>query len=375
MNPKKKMWRVLVFLVIILFLNLPIVTALEISNVQVKVISSTEAEVLWKTDEPANSLVNYGSSQLSLNPVGDASNVVEHSVQLPSLSANTKYYYKVQSGAVVDDNAGSLYSFSTPAPDTTPPELKVEIPKAVAGNNLDVSGTAEAGAIVRAYVDGAQLQSTTAIDGSFVLTAIPLVSNTESTVKIEAVDAAGNSALVEGKVFADTSKPTLLLGILPEVTNDKKIILSGTISEASSYEVFVNNQSVAKGEGVTLKEEVSLEEGKNTILIVVKDTAGWITEQEVSIISDTKAPTVQFDFAKGKEYYQGNAKTDISGTTEPGARVFLYVFRPLTADFEADFDQAWKVVTADEVGAFTFSEVNFEHPPISLEDLAPKEVP
>src|SRR3989344_3310043 len=137
MNPKKKMWKVLVFLVIILFLNLPIVTALEISNVQVKVISSTEAEVLWETDEPANSLVNYGSSQQSLNPVGDASDVIQHRVQLPTLIANTTYYYKVQSGSVVDDNTGSLYSFSTPATDITPPELKVEIPAIVAGNNLD----------------------------------------------------------------------------------------------------------------------------------------------------------------------------------------------------------------------------------------------
>src|SRR3989344_5909298 len=375
MNTKKRMWKVLVLLVIALFLNLPIVTALEISNVRVNVISSTEAEVLWETDEPANSLVNYGLSQQSLNPVGDASAVSEHRVELTTLTPASTYYYKVQSGSVVNDNAGSLYSFSTPAPDTTPPELKVEIPKAVAGNNLDISGTAEIGAIVRAYVDGAQLRSTTAADGSFTLTAIPLASNVESTINVEAVDAAGNSASVEGKVFADTSKPTLQLAPLPEVTGNKKITVSGTISEASSYELFMDNQSVAKGEGITLKADLSLEEGENTILIVVTDTAGWVIEQEVSVISDTKAPTLEFDFAKGKEYYQGNAETDISGTTEPGAKVFLYIFRPLSADFTADFDQAWEEVTANEEGAFTFSEVDFEHPPISLEDLAPREVP
>ena len=61
MKPKKK-WalKVLVLLVIILFLNLPIVSALEISNVRAEVISSTEAQILWETDEAANSLVNYG---------------------------------------------------------------------------------------------------------------------------------------------------------------------------------------------------------------------------------------------------------------------------------------------------------------------------
>ncbi|MDO8511331.1 MAG: fibronectin type III domain-containing protein [Nanoarchaeota archaeon] len=375
MNTQKRMWKMLVLLVIALFLNLPVVTALEISNVHVNVISSTEAEVLWETDQPANSLVNYGTSQQNLNPVGDASNVLDHSVPLSGLFANTTYYYKVQSDGVVDDNAGSLYSFSTLALDNTPPELNVEIPKAVAGNNLEVSGTAEKDATVRAYVNGAQLQSTLAVDGSFTLTAIPLASNVESMVKIEAVDVAGNSASIESKVFADINKPTLQLAPLPEFTGNKKITVSGTISEASSYELFMDNQSVAKGEGTTLKADLSLEEGKNTILIVVTDTAGWVIEQEVSVISDTKAPTLEFDFAKGKEYYQGNAETDISGTTEPGAKVFLYIFRPLSADFTADFDKAWEEVTANEEGAFTFSEVDFEHPPISLKDLAPREVP
>ena len=366
----------LVFLVIALFLNLPIVSALEISNVRAEVVSPTEARVLWETDEPANSFVNYGTSQQSLTPVGDASKVTEHRVQPSGLSANTTYYYQVQSGDVVDDNAGNFYSFSTPAPDTTPPELKVEIPKAVVGNSLDISGTTEASATVRVSVNGAQLQSVTAAaDGSFTFTAIPLTNNVESAVKIEAVDAAGNIASVEGKVFADTSKPKLELAALPEITGQKKITLSGTISEASSYEIFIANQSVAKGEGTTLKAEVSLEEGENKILIVIKDNAGWVTEEEVRIVSDTKAPTIEFEFAQGKEYYQGNAETDISGTTEPGAQIFLYVFRPLTYDFTPKFDKAWEVVTADENGRFTFSEINFERPPISLKDLAPKEVP
>ncbi len=372
---KKTGMKVLVLLVIALFLNLPIVSALEISNVHAEVVSSNQAQVLWETDEPANSLVKYGVSQQSLNPVGDASNVVQHSVQISSLTPNTTYYYAVQSGSVVDDNTGSLYSFSTPAPDTIPPELKVEIPSAVAGNNLDISGTAENDATVRAYVDGTQLQSTTAIGGSFTLVGIPLASNVESTVKIEAADAAGNTVAVEGKVFADTNKPALQLAPLPEITGEKKITITGTISEASSYEVLVANSSVATGEGTTLKADVSLEEGENKILIVITDKAGWVTEQEVTILSDTKAPTVEFDFAKGKEFYQGKAETDISGTTEPGAEVYLYVFRPLTYDFNPTFDKSWEKVTADENGIFTFSEVNFERPPINLKDLAPKEVP
>ena len=66
----------LVLIVIILFLNLPIVTALEISKVQVKVISPSEAKVSWETDEPADSFVDYGAG-------------VVNEYKLPSLSATT----------------------------------------------------------------------------------------------------------------------------------------------------------------------------------------------------------------------------------------------------------------------------------------------
>ena len=268
-----------------------------------------------------------------------------------------------------------MYSFNTLAPDKTAPELKVDLPANVAGNSFDISGTTESGSTVRAYVNGAQLKSTTAAAGSFTLTAIPLASDVESVIKIEAVDTSGNAAAVEGKVFADTKKPTLQLAALPEFTGEKKIKITGTISELSFYEVLAANQSVAKGNGTALSAEVPLEEGKNIIIITIADKAGWVTEKEISIISDTKAPTVEFDFAKGKEYYQGKAETDISGTTEPGANVYLYVFRPLAGDFKPAFDKSWDKVTADENGAFTFSGVNFESPHISLKALAPKEVP
>src|SRR3989344_18561 len=376
MKPKKK-WalKVLVLLVIILFLNLPIVSALEISNVRAEVISSTEAQILWETDEAANSLVNYGLSTQNLNPVGDASNVQQHQLPLSALQPNTTYYYKVQSASVVNDNSGKLYSFSTPALDHTPPELKAEIPAIIAGSSADISGITEAGATVRAYVNGAQLQSLISSGSNFTFTALPLTSNVASSIKIEALDPSGNSALVEGMTFADTNKPSLELTSFPEITGEKKITIQGTISEESSYEVFVTNTSIAKGKGITLQAEVPLEEGENKISITITDKAGWITEKEVSIISDTKAPTLEFEFAKGKEFYQGRAETDISGTTEPGANVYLYVFRPLAYDFNPTFDKAWESVTADAEGKFTFSEINFEQPPISLEDLAPKQVP
>src|SRR3989338_1678005 len=149
MNSKKSVgWKVLVLLVLLLFVNLPIVSALEISNIAAEASSPTSAKVSWETDQPANSLVNYGISKQSLAPAGDASAITNHQVQLTGLAANTTYYYKVQSGNVTDDNAGNLYSFNTLAPDKTAPELKVDLPATFAGRSTFSSGAVLSGARV-----------------------------------------------------------------------------------------------------------------------------------------------------------------------------------------------------------------------------------
>jgi len=376
MEIKKRLWmKSLVLIVIVLFLNLPIVTALEISKVHVDVMSPSEAKVSWETDEPADSFVDYGVSQENLNKVGDASDVTEHEVAISGLTSDTVYYYKVQSEEVVADNGGSLYSFTTPAPDTTKPEIKVEVPVAVKGSSLDLSGTTENGATVNVYVNGPQLRSVVAEDGTFVISDLALDNNKANLLRFEAIDLSGNSASAEYTVFADTSKPKVDFETLPTITGERKITLKGTISESSSYKILVANSSVAEGNGTTLEAEVKLEEGENKIKVILTDQAGWITEQELSIISDTKNPTVEFEFAKGKEYYQGKAETDITGTTEPGADIYLFVFRPLSYEFTPKFDKAWEKVTADAAGSFAFSEVNLESQPLRLEDIVLREIP
>ncbi len=367
--------RINVVLVLALLFNLPLISALEISNVRVDVLSPTEAAVKWQTDQPADSFVSYGPSKENSKTVGDASAVTEHQFFLSDLAPESSYLYKVKSGEATADNEGSWYSFSTPAPDLTPPEIKVVIPSAVQGNSLDIAGTTEAGAKINLYVNGPLLRSVLAESGNFSVLDIPLENNKANAIKLEAVDKSGNNASVEGTVFADTSKPKVDFGVFPAVVSERKITLKGKISENSSYEVFVQNRSIAKGQGTMLQADVQLEEGENKIKIILTDQAGWGTEEELSIISDTKNPTVEFDFAKGKEYYQGRAETDITGTTEPGAEVYLFVFRPLSYEFAPKFDKAWEKVTADAEGRFVFEEVNIESQPLRLEDIAPREIP
>lgn len=411
MFQKKKWISVAALLVIVLLINLPIVSALEISNVRAEDVTDTSVTIKWETDEPADSFLNYGKEKTDLKTIGDASTVTNHAMPVSELKPETAYYYSVKSNDKVDDNSGSLYSFTTPAPDTTPPELSVEIPTAIKGNKLSITGYTEVGAKVTIYVDGVFRADTVAVsrmvrlieaaaaagniaseggepvageaagtggtqlEGMFTFSDILLSNNKENTIKIEVEDKAENKASQEGSVFADTSKPKLTLEKLPDFVGENKFTLKGTISENCSFEIFVNNKSVSKGEGKTINQEIRLEEGSNLVSINLKDAAGWENSEEFAIVTDTKPPTVKFDFSKGKEFYQGRAVSDIAGETEAGAEVYLYVYRPLGYGYSPKFNKAWEKVTADENGNFVFGDVNFEFKPISLEDLAPKQVP
>ncbi len=406
---KKLTWKISVLLVLILILNLPIISALEISNVRAEEITQNSAMVRWDTDQPADSFASYGESKETLTKVGDAKKITEHELPATNLLPSKKYYFKVESDGLINDNAGEFYSFTTLAPDTTPPEIVVELPEMVPGVNIDITGWTETNSKVILYVNGNLAGSTYAaliseeelnaavaeatpedfaektaeektkkpqgLVGKFEFLNIFLEKDIENQIKIEAIDPAGNKAEWSGKVFADSSKPVLTLEEIPEISDQTTLEIKGTISEKSTYEIFVNEKSEVKGEGTEIKESINLKEGDNLIKVVAKDAAGWEVVEEFSVNTDTQPPSVSFEIAKGNEFYQGRAESDLSGETEPGARVYLYVYRPLPYEYTPKFDRAWAKTTADKNGTFSFSEVDFESEPVSLDNFAPKEVP
>ncbi len=60
--------------------------------------SDTYVIIRWNTDEAANSFIDYGTDQATLDSkVGDAEHVTDHEIVLTNLSKSTKYYYTVGS--------------------------------------------------------------------------------------------------------------------------------------------------------------------------------------------------------------------------------------------------------------------------------------
>ncbi|MEM3738881.1 MAG: fibronectin type III domain-containing protein [Thermoplasmata archaeon] len=98
----------------------------KISNVTVVNITSTSAVVMWTTDEPSSSIVEYGTTTSYGQTATGANGVISHSVQLSGLTASTTYHFRVKSADVNGNTATSSdYTFTTSGGggDTTPPVI------------------------------------------------------------------------------------------------------------------------------------------------------------------------------------------------------------------------------------------------------------
>lgn len=85
-----------------------------ISNVQVTGITASGATITWTTDEPSNSVVEYGLTTSYGSSASNATNVTNHSIPLSGLSGNTLYHYRVQSTDAAGNTATSVdHSFQT----------------------------------------------------------------------------------------------------------------------------------------------------------------------------------------------------------------------------------------------------------------------
>ena len=398
---EKKMQLFFVFAVIALLINGPIVSALQISNVRAEDVTDTSTLIRWDTDEPADSFVYYGENIENLRPLGDASLVQSHELSVSNLQPEKEYLFSVKSNNLVDDNDGDYYLFTTPEPDVTAPVLSVPLAEFVQGARIDISGTTEAGANVKLTVngqeqgtlvagsvsvdDGAVISSSAASGSSagagssvpFTFADVSLQENQYNTILVEASDRAGNRGEFTGRIFADASGPRLELQDVPTTIIGNTLRINGTITENSSIEIFVNNRSVYKEEGVTaFAREIQLDEGSNKIEAVARDRAGWESREIVQVTVDSQPPRVEFEIVEGTEYYEGRASTDITGTTKPKAKVFLYIFSETTTRGTADFTRALDQVEADDEGKFVFEDVSFPPAPFtSWKQLAPRQVP
>lgn len=85
-----------------------------ISNVQATAITASGATITWTTDEPSESVVEYGLTTNYGSSTSNATDVTSHSIPLTGLTQNTLYHYRVKSTDAAGNATTSMdQSFQT----------------------------------------------------------------------------------------------------------------------------------------------------------------------------------------------------------------------------------------------------------------------
>ena len=233
--------------------------------------------------------------------------------------------------ATANENGGVI--------DTTAPAA----PTVDAGNGTEITGTAEAGAVVNVDVDGDGTPDFTVIadgDGNWSVTpTTPLADGV--VVTATATDEAGNTSSPASDTV-DAVAPIVAFDDL--TTNDTTPALTGSVDDPTAIVVVTINgtdyTAINNGDGSwTLADDIvaALAEGSYTATVTATDADGNTGTNSGTVVIDTTAPAAPTVDA-------GNG-TEITGTAEAGATVNVDVDGDGTPDFTviADGDGNWSV--------------------------------
>src|SRR5574341_1445892 len=219
-----------------------------ISAVTVGGITSAQATVSWTTNEPATSLVEYGTTTTyGLQTTENLALAGQHQHQLTGLQASTTYHYRVLSR----DAAGNLATsadrtFTTlAAADTTAPTISAVAAGSVTSSGATITWTTNEGSTTQVqYGPTSAYGATTSLNSTLVTAhsqGLTGLTATHYHYRVLSRDAAGNLAMSADLTFttlaaADTTAPTLSAVAAGSVTSSGATI-TWTTNEGSTTQV------------------------------------------------------------------------------------------------------------------------------------------
>ena len=194
----------------------PDVTPPVISALSATAVTSASAQVGWTTDEPASSQVEYGTTTAygSLTAL-DPALVTTHGQTLTGLGANTTYHYRVRSqDAALNLGLSGDATFTTAAPDVTPPVISAVVATAITNTAATIGWTTDEPATGQVeYGLTASYGATTTLDPSLATSHGQLLggltANTVYHFRVDSTDAAGNPSSSTDLVFTTSNTPPL----------------------------------------------------------------------------------------------------------------------------------------------------------------------
>ena len=173
-------------------------------------VAATTATILWTTNEPADSQVEYGTTTAYGSSTAlDTTKVTSHSVALSGLSPNTLYHYRVKSKDASGNLATSAdFTFTTLA-DTTPPVISAVQATAIGPDGATITWTTNVGTSTIFRYGTAPNQMATQIEQPTATTSHSvmlerLVPNTTYYYQIQACTTAGQCVSTNALPFTTT---------------------------------------------------------------------------------------------------------------------------------------------------------------------------
>ena len=274
--------------------NPPSPSTLVISNIQTATITTSSSQIVWATNVPANSSVDYGTTTAYGNstPV-DSTMVTSHQMTLSGLAAGTTYYYQVNSSDSKGNNGHS------------------------GGNKLKTAGFSIAGTIspstggngATVTLGGAASATTTAdSSGNYTLAGLPngtymitpshagytftpsSQSMTLNGGNITGVNFTDNAAAVAPTITTQPANQTVTAG----QTATFAVVAAGTAPLGYQWQKNGVNITGATSASYTTATTTTADSG-STFRVVVSNSAGTVTSSAATLtVNPAPAPAVQF---------------------------------------------------------------------------------
>lgn len=230
----------------------PDTTPPEITSVQAVNITTSTAEIIWNTDENADSYVEYGLTPAYGTGFEESALLTtSHAIDLVNLIPETTYHFRVKSKDASNNEAVSAdYTFTTLALSVVPPEEDTTPPVISNIRVEDITGTSAAilwdtdepstsivnYGLTQSYEEG---EFSEALVTSHRIVLEGLTPDTEYHFQVGSIDASNNSSLSTDNIFRtlDTIPPIISNVRVINIT-DRTADVTWVTNEATTSQIF-----------------------------------------------------------------------------------------------------------------------------------------